>query len=339
MKRFLPILLLSISLMAANAQPTITTAQLPIAGLAWTTANDTNYFASIPAGGANVTWDYTGLLNQYLDTLGFTSATGTPYAGSFPTSNLAAYDAPNLTWGYYTTNNSGFYQDGFVDANGSVFALNNGALFVPVPFTYGNTRTSSTGFTIDTSLSGTNLRITIAVTSDFLADGYGTLLLPNSSYSDVLRVKGTDLTTTTVAAEAFPGTGIYVNVSTSQSQTTSFRYYTQSQASFVLDIEADSLGTTSNSSSYLVQSVILSAPTAEAGAALSVSPNPADNFVTITITDSGVRSIALYSLDGRSFNLPLLGMGAEKRLDTGNLPEGLYFFKAGMSVGKFVVKH
>lgn len=331
-------LLVGLSLLS-SAQPTITTAQLPVAGLAWTTANDTNYVAAVLPGGANVTWDYTGLVNQFLDTLGFQSAAGTPYAGSFPASNLAAFDAPNATWGYYTANNTGFYEDGFVDPSGSVFAVNPPSLFTPVPFTYGNTRSSNTGFSIDTLFGGQNLRIELDVNTDFLADGYGTLLLPTGTQNDVLRIKLTDLSTTTISVEALPGSGIYIPVQTTQSQSTTYRYFNQSQASFILEIEADSLGTTAFSSAYLVQSVILDAPSLPASASTAPYPNPADNILTFPELDNGIRNITLWGMDGRNHVMPLSGTGRDKQLETRTLSEGLYFYRAGMTVGKFVVKH
>ena len=56
------------------AQPTITQADLPTAGKGWRVARDSAYVAAIPAGGAAVTWDYTGLINKETDTAGFAAA-------------------------------------------------------------------------------------------------------------------------------------------------------------------------------------------------------------------------------------------------------------------------
>ena len=56
---------------------TITTADLPTAGLAWITGNDSTYSQAIPSGGTGQTWDYSTLQNLENDTAGFINAAGT----------------------------------------------------------------------------------------------------------------------------------------------------------------------------------------------------------------------------------------------------------------------
>lgn len=329
-------LLLSASVFA---QPTITTAELPIAGLAWTTANDSAYFTPVLPGGANVTWDYSGLLNSYIDTVGFRASAGTPYASSFPTSNLAAYDPASGAWTYVTTNSTGLYFDGFTEPTFGTLNFSTPQLVVPVPFSFGSTRTNNSGFTVDTNLNGTNIRFEIAIQSQFEGDGYGTVILPTGNYNNVLRVKTTTLSTNTISTELVPGTGIYIPVSTSQSQSTTFSHYQEgATASFILDIDADSLGLTTNSSSYLLQSVVLSTPELSESREATVYPNPASNSLLI----EGVgfeKSITVYGIDGKIVSLSVTPSGVDGRVDVSNLSNGLYFFTAGKRAGKFTVQH
>lgn len=322
------------------AQPTITTAELPVASLAWTTANDSAYITSVLPGGANVTWNYSGLLNQYLDTVGFRSAVGTPYASSFPNSNLAAYDPASGAWTYVITNSSGLYFDGFNEPTLGQFQLNPPQLVAPVPFTFGDTRTSTSGFTIDTIYSGQYVRFEVSIQTEFEADGYGTVILPTGTFNNVLRVKSTDLSTNTVSIGTnILGTIIYTPISTSQSQSTTFSHYQEGvSAAFILDIEADSLGATTNSSSYLLQSIILSAPETIADRTLTTYPNPAGNTLVIQGAASA-RSVTVVGLDGKRVVLPVAVQGDDARIDVSNLADGLYFFTVGSRAGKFTVHH
>ena len=90
MKKIYLALLFSIPFLI-NGQ-TITQADLPHAGTAFTMGNDTTYTAPVPAGGMGQVWDYSGLLNHRTDTNGFIAAAGTPYASCFRGSNFATID-------------------------------------------------------------------------------------------------------------------------------------------------------------------------------------------------------------------------------------------------------
>src|SRR5258708_1918939 len=77
----------------ANAQPTITSCNLPVIG-------DTMYFLRIDTTGltegnkgANITWNFSALtLNGKKDTTVYYAPSSTPFVALFPTSNYAATD-------------------------------------------------------------------------------------------------------------------------------------------------------------------------------------------------------------------------------------------------------
>jgi hypothetical protein len=238
-----------------------------------------------------------------------------------------------------TTNSTGLYFDGFTEPTFGILNFSTPQLVVPVPFSFGSTRTNNSGFTVDTNLNGTNIRFEIAIQSQFEGDGYGTVILPTGNYNNVLRVKTTTLSTNTISTELVPGTGIYIPVSTSQSQSTTFSHYQEgATASFILDIDADSLGLTTNSSSYLLQSVVLSTPELSESREATVYPNPASNSLLI----EGVgfeKSITVYGIDGKIVSLSVTPSGVDGRVDVSNLSNGLYFFTAGKRAGKFTVQH
>src|SRR6187455_740038 len=148
----LSLLLIVFSATSSFAQ-TIDQSDLPFAGLGWTSGVDTNYSAPIAAGGSGQSWDYSGLLYDYVDTSGFGVAAGTPYAATFPTANLAAQDQSTGDWSYFTSNSTGLYVNGFV-SGGVSFVLSPPQMYVPVPFSYGNTQINISRVVIDTVLGG-----------------------------------------------------------------------------------------------------------------------------------------------------------------------------------------
>ncbi len=311
------------------AQPTLTTADLPVAGLAFTMVQDSTYNAPIPSGGANVTWDYSGLQNLLIDTIGFGAAAGTPYAGSFPTSNLAS-QADNLTdWTYTTSNNSGFYIDGVATPTLTI-RYTPPALFAPVPFTYNQTRTNIARIVQDTVIIDTtgtprNVRFIQNQRGDFLADGYGTLILPNGSFNNILRMKNTELTTDSLLVELLPGT--WTLITSSASQTTFYRYFEAgSPSSYILGIEADSLGVNAVNSEYRGQWVLLNTPALTKDEELSVYPNPAHDL--LTIQGAGLKqrsSLTITDASGRII-LERLAVSAERAtIPVDALSNGMYY--------------
>lgn len=117
----------------------------------------------------------------------FTNITGhavssTPYASSFPTSDVAIQDSYLGTYSYFDTQYFILELKGYGAVEG-VTTFTNSAVLMTFPFTYHDT--------VNDDLSGTtNVVYPFAIkgTSTTVADAYGTLTLPSGSYT-VLRVK------------------------------------------------------------------------------------------------------------------------------------------------------
>lgn len=330
-----------------SAQPTITSADLPVAGLAFTVIQDSTYIAPVPAGGANVTWDYSGLQNLLTDTIGFVASAGTPYASSFPGSNLAS-QADNLTdWTYSTTNSSGFYIDGGATPS-FILRYNPPTLFIPVPFTYNQTRSNIARFVQDTAFVDTtgtprNLRFILNIQSNFLSDGYGSLILPNGTFNNILRIRNTEIVYDSLLVELFPGN--WLPVSSSASQTTYYRYFEAGSASsYILGIEADSLGINSVSSEYRGQWVLLNTPVIASPNLVSVYPNPANQYFSVSGEMLTQRSrLLLIDASGKTvYDQPLRNPDMEQ-IPVDGLAEGLYqlllYGEGGSQTVRVMVRH
>ena len=329
---FLPII--------ATAQ-TATQSDLPYAGLAWLNAVDSIYSNVIPAGGLNQTWDYTNIQNDVNDTVGFISSVGTPYAGSFSGSNLAAYNQTDGSYTYATTNSSGIYINGIVTSTGTIISYSQASLFIPVPMSYGSTRNSVSRLLIDSTISGTAYRLVSRTESQFTADGTGTLRLPNGDNTGVLRIKSVDLRYDSISINI--GGGIYIPLSNSASQTTTFRYIKPgTQPSLIASVYADSLGTNATAAEYLRYSIVLSSPILESRKT-TVFPSPADNSISILLTDIQNSTIVIFDVEGKQIMENQVS-SLQTTFDTSTLSNGIYFYQIRngnnpVSNGKFIVKH
>jgi hypothetical protein len=86
-----------------------------------------------PAG-ANQTWDFSGLTpTSSLDTTYYIAPAGTPYAASYPASNIVAFYSGN-TYGYYQIVNNELFYFGEKDPTGGL-VLTDPAVYFKLPTT------------------------------------------------------------------------------------------------------------------------------------------------------------------------------------------------------------
>jgi hypothetical protein len=158
----------------------------------------------LPAAGANITWDYSGLVDSgTIEIDSFKAPSATPYAAIFPGTNLVL-PSTGGTYLYFSTTSSDWSALGLispgVDTAYYLSTLNE----FHFPFTYGNTSLDSTKEA--THLTG--FRDTSEIIVSQQATGYGTLKIPGQTFSNVLLVKKTTTTrskfnTSTVSSYIF----------------------------------------------------------------------------------------------------------------------------------------
>jgi len=323
---------------------TIDQSDLPFAGLGWTSGVDSNYIVVIPAGGTGQSWNFSGLQYDYIDTSGFANAAGTPYAGNFPTANLAAHNSATDEWSYFTNSSTGFYINGFV-SNTAPFIISPPQMYIPVPFSYGDMHTNISRVEIDTFIAPFATKIILNFQSDFHADGSGSLITPTGTYPSTLRIKQTILETDSILVDVSM-TGNYVYASGRITQTSNYRWYTHGAvANYILGLNADSLGISSTGSDYLMQWAMLGINDLTSSPALKVYPDPATENVTISSSTSPINSFEVYNIIGKKVqhNENISSAQAELKLDVSNWIPGIYFYiiQTGSTTvqGKFSVQH
>lgn len=172
-----------------SAQPTITRDNLFRPG-------DEIFQVDVPIipdpgpSGANVVWDFSAVQPDP-EVYGQEAvlADTTPYFNDYPQSNIALYTEALGTqiYQYMLLDDNSFEQMGSVIAGFQNEIYQDPATYLVFPFTYNSQWQDDFAFT-----SSFQINPTITTTEgslETLVDAYGTLILPNATFTDVLRVR------------------------------------------------------------------------------------------------------------------------------------------------------
>lgn len=183
-------LLLFAILFAANnlfAQPTITNSIFPKVGTVINSIELDENAIDEGASGAEVTWDYSNIdLSGESHTTTIVDASSTPFASEFPDATIAQTDEGGYSYYSYTQNQWIRYGTG---ADGVLEKLTDTHIMLETPISYG---TSYSDTFAGTTTSGGN-SVTRSGTESYEADAYGTLITPAGTFTNVLRLKITQI--------------------------------------------------------------------------------------------------------------------------------------------------
>ncbi len=159
------------------AQPVINSANLMLNLESEAFFAETDAFDPGPAG-ANQTWNFSGLELTPIGGNETILPTGTPFAGTFPTSNFCNATTGESAGGYtyfkYDTQKMELLGDAFTGIGIFSFGINP-KTYIEFPYTF------------NTVFSDTYTPDNIPFTATY--DGYGTLILPFGTYHNVVRQK------------------------------------------------------------------------------------------------------------------------------------------------------
>ena len=315
---------------------TINQVDLPTVRTAFSLGIDTNYTGVIPLGGQNQTWNLSTLHYLYADTTVFINPAGTPYAANFPNSNVAGVNLRNNSYSYFINDPTGFYLNG-VGTQNTVIPYNPPLLYIPVPFSYGDSRTDEARIQKDTTSGGQNYRIVEVIDANFKADGTGSLTIPSGTYQNVLRFKVTVSTYDSIFVETIPGN--YTLASSSFKLSYHYRWVTSgSDANYLLGLDADQNGAATKSEFLLASGLGL--PKITENKSLVSYPNPVINILNFKNISSN-SSIVIYDNSGK---VVLKSMKiVNNSLNVELLKNGIYHYEIltndNLLKGNFVVQH
>ena len=182
-KHLLKLFYVSLLLVSAStiAQPTLTAIGCnPVIGYTSTTVSNGGFAQG--NSGANQTWNLASIGNTGSSTSNFVSVNSTPNGAQFSNANLAV--SSGGAYSFLNVSITASTLLGIVAlGSGTVITYSNGEDGLRFPFTFGNTYTDQWAATFT---SGIDFFRTGSTT--VTADGYGTLITPNGTYNNVLRI-------------------------------------------------------------------------------------------------------------------------------------------------------
>lgn len=241
--------------------------------------------------GANRTWDYSALILQTTGAVAYSLPDGTPYAATFNQANFTHHytGSFNETWHYYKVS------DDKVDVHAEIYPgifsadfRQNPKTIIQFPYTFNH------AYNDTYRIAGQGPDVLFIATYD----AYGTLILPFGTYQNVVRQK-----TITDGVTDY----IWYNVDP---------FYPLLQTS----LENNILG--------LMENTSLGQTDFQAGNALSVYPNPAQDILNIRIENQNTQklTLAVYDLTGKMV-LEETQNATSAVVSTDGFTAGLYLLK------------
>lgn len=299
----------------AFAQPTLNNAENYAIGSTLKYVN-CNAVAAGPAG-ANITWNFGNLTAIGDSTTIWVIApptTNNPFPGA---EFVLHYD--DSSYIYYDTSLNEINMIGLVDSSIGNFGnmgYSNPMLVMPRPIDYlDNTADSfyNTGVFLGFSFTGAG-----GVMME--ADAYGTLQLPNDTFSNVLRIK-----TYTEEEDIITGLG------TLNTKIASYTWYVDTLAGAILRIDSMKFTGAYNDSSVDVSYYYIDHPTSvnetKATQKMNVSASFAGNDLLIVANFEAGKQYELnvYSLNGQKvYNSSFAGAAQQQRFELGDVSAGTY---------------
>lgn len=195
------------SILLFSQGPIIEGTYLPVKGTSvkeiWDT---TNYSMAIPSYGANQLWDYRNSNNQFthvVDTFQIKTfdPLSTPYHQYFPTATHASFlrtpfnNPSDSLYTYFIIDHDGLHNIGGFNIKStydSTVKTNPSELLLPSSVSYSLAdKDTSRSVSFGKKVFGYPAKVKSVKYKNMIAAGYGTLLLPNASYNDVLLAKET----------------------------------------------------------------------------------------------------------------------------------------------------
>jgi hypothetical protein len=134
--------------------------------------------------GANQTWDWSGVSELQTAIGQVISPVGTAYAALYPAANTCFQDSAGAIE-YDLGDNTGLYRLGFQNPNSGTSSIyDNSMQILKYPLMYNSTYSDS----YHSAVSGPGISGTLDGNVTITADGYGTLITPAGTFTNVLRI-------------------------------------------------------------------------------------------------------------------------------------------------------
>ncbi|MEI6766500.1 MAG: T9SS type A sorting domain-containing protein [Bacteroidota bacterium] len=324
---------------------TITGADLPFNGLSVMLAVDTVTNVSLGTAAPSQVWDYSSLTPQYPKFADYHLTSATPYAGTFPTSNIYTYGPGNLYgslfggapvgpgngYCFWRSDTSGFWVSGFRPESGICAGINvpntPEELVIGAPASYGSVFTAYGRWVLPFNRHPADVDTFYVRTikKQIIADACGSITTPYGTYPNVLREHEYITEIDSVYGKMY-GMQVY-STEYKRDSTNTYSYIANGIGYPVCIVHCDKHNIVKDVEYFNGEYIgVQNSPMPESG--MLVFPNPSDGNVTIEIPDGNKteNQIAIFnSLGGLVWKQKTTV--ANLTLDLSRFPKGIYFIK------------
>ena len=262
-------------------------------------------------GGANQTWDFSGLPTLIFDRkFSIVPYANSPYASSFPSANLTfkvvSATQTDPSYSYYKLTSTNLETVGSEDSAGVQIETDHYILF-EFPYSYNMVLTDTYEFQDDPTV--------ITATSTY--DGYGTLITPYNTFTNVIRQKSVQ---------------IYSNAIT----TTFYTWYTTNPFKIIMSFTFITGIFSSNSADVYTNYTSLGLNDFEQETVISLFPNPASTTLNLRLPNN-VSIDKIIIVDGMG-KIVLQQSESTNVINVENLTAGIYLIQVYSGDEKFQTK-
>ncbi len=316
--------LLSIS--GLKAQPILDNTVFPIIG------DSVNYISlsdgqSVLPGitGSNVTWDFSNLNltgSNFLVTYMDPSSTGN--SSLFPEANIAKYYSANQIE-YYNKTIDSLYFYGDATTGVGLRYYHNPRLNLKVPFNFGESFSDdfATNF-----INGSGFSVTRTGTVQSTFDGYGTLVLPNITIPNCMRIK--------TARYVHDIQGSTVN----NTYDTLYHWYVPNIRDYIIYYYSTTISGTNysfgNVRNYLDINSI--SELINGDNLINIFPNPASETLTISLPENASTTECILVDNLGKEMKRFMVTGGENLVDVSGLENGMYTLRIGSDSQKIIIE-
>lgn len=270
------------------------------------------------ATGANVTFSNGGLTMGVSSTTTYSTPNSTEIA-TFPGSTIKMADGATTV--YYKASSTKLEITGIVNPQATLnFNVDNGT-YNSYPLTYGPAQNDTAKGTFSSSSANGLFSGTMAA----IADAYGTLIIGNQTYSNVLRVKYTQNFNLYASFDIIYANPIGTVTNTAYAYyDASHRYALLNSTNGNISVPLLSINQTVVTALALNEAFLATSSNAVKKENLVVYPNPAQDFIGFKGNTDNYSKANIYSLDGKLVKTSDVKSG---NIQISDLPPASYFIE------------
>ncbi|MCF6170068.1 MAG: T9SS type A sorting domain-containing protein [Bacteroidales bacterium] len=292
--------------------------------------------------GADKSWDFSGLVDHLIDTMGLVMPASTPYADEFPGSNYAltfsnAEDTSNF-FSYMIRNSDKMSSIGLVGETPEgmfIWKVSPENIIHDFPVAYGDSYPENyTEVAVFSSPQpgADSVRLKNTVTKQTNVDAWGMLTIPMGTF-DVLRIRADEVSTDSVFVLI---AGNWLFISRSQDSTASYSWWTNDvTVGFELcNIMVNKSNGEVTDVSFLLGTTV--GITEQAVVESKAYPNPVTDVLSIEFDETLSGELLLMNQLGQLVLSEKIVAQKHIQLNLSGLPAGMYLYSLNNSAGELI---